>query len=371
MNGQKFTDVIDAIIDWDASVTPMPAMVKDFLSESQITSEYISEIANATEVKQKLEVASKIYNLKTINAINLSRGIVNGYYNKYKGRIGWLGGGLIILGFILIGFQLQFFTPLITPNIDLNSKNFLLLPGFFGMLAWFFSILSSIGDIFYLLKINSWKKQHPEIAESISVGLEKKQMRQKVIPTNNNTELRDKRDDQKAQGKGGSERDPLSGHDGPPQGQTEPPVISEKEPMKETTHSQKYLIIGGVGTALLILSFYIPYSYDKLDLMSPYYNIFGLILSIWGSTPFILIFYLVLVPLVIGIVGSIVGLYLPSYKVLMVAGIVSIITPINMIILVDWGTLEILWVIMSILGSILLIISGLITRSNIQSITSS
>jgi len=215
------------------------------------------------------------------------------------------------------------------------------------------------------------QKQHPEIAVSRSVGLEKKQVSPNVIPTNNYTELRDKQDDQKAQGKAGSERDPLSGHYGPLQGLTEPPVISEKDPMKETTHSQKYLIIGGVGTALLILSFFIPYSHDKLDVMSPYYNLFGVIFSNWGSDPFILLFYLILIPWVIGIVGSIVGLYLSSYKILMVAGIVSIIIPINIIILVEWGTLQILWVIMSILGSILLIISGLITRSNIQSITSS
>jgi hypothetical protein len=156
MTEPTITEVIDEIVHWDVSKTPIPSMVNDFLKESNINIEYISEIQKTSDLKQKLEVASKIYNLKTINAKNLSIGIVDWHYNLYRNDQS--GVILIVAGLIVIGLDLWFIAPLQSSFPGL--KEFLIAPAVLGGIACFLGILGSILIIPDLLRMKSWKRQH-------------------------------------------------------------------------------------------------------------------------------------------------------------------------------------------------------------------
>ncbi len=121
------------------------------------------------------------------------------------------------------------------------------------------------------------------------------------------------------------------------------------------------MIFGGIGVLLLIVSFFLPYSHWKiLGLIEATASPFDLlIISLSGGNVLNLA---VVAPLIIGIVCGIIGLYRLSWILTLLSGVVSFITTALVSLFVEAYTLQIVWVVVSILGGVLLIVSGLMMR---------
>ena len=157
----------------------------------------------------------------------------------------------------------------------------------------------------------------------------------------------------------------------------EPLTLPEGVPRAGIAHhalgrTLKSMIIGGGGIALLVLSFFIPYVSGGMWLGIIMYSLSltDLILGCFsGDYSFWALIYIS--PAIIGIVGGAVGLLLSSWKVSVTAGLISFITPVIFIIVVNPDGLQITWVVLTLLGGILLIISGLMMRTAASSVTRS
>ena len=121
------------------------------------------------------------------------------------------------------------------------------------------------------------------------------------------------------------------------------------------------MILGGIGVFLLFVSFFLPYSHwNLLGLIEATTSPFDLLISnISGGNVLVLA---VVGPLIIGIVCGIIGLYRPSWILTLLSGVVSFITTALVPLGVEAYELQIVWVVVSILGGVLLIVSGLMMR---------
>ncbi len=121
------------------------------------------------------------------------------------------------------------------------------------------------------------------------------------------------------------------------------------------------MILGGTGVLLLIVSFFLPYSrWELLGLIEATTSPFDLLVSnIIGGNVVVLAF---IGPLIIGIVFGIIGLYRLSWILTLLSGVVSFITTTLLPLGVETYELQIVWVVVSILGGVLLIVSGLMMR---------
>ncbi len=121
------------------------------------------------------------------------------------------------------------------------------------------------------------------------------------------------------------------------------------------------IILGGIGVLLLIVSFFLPYDswnnvfFQVVVTKSP----FDLLVSVisFGDVWFLT----VVGPLIIGIVCGIIGLSRSSWILTLLSGVVSFIAMARFLSQV-YGELQIVWVVVSILGGVLLIVSGLMMR---------
>lgn len=121
------------------------------------------------------------------------------------------------------------------------------------------------------------------------------------------------------------------------------------------------MILGGIGILLLIVSFFLPYSrWDLLGLIEATTSPFDLLVSnISGGNIVVLA---VVGPLIIGIVCGIIGLSRSSWILTLLSGVVSFITTALVPLGVETFELQIVWVVVSVLGGVLLIVSGLMMR---------
>ena len=131
-----------------------------------------------------------------------------------------------------------------------------------------------------------------------------------------------------------------------------------------------YIIIGVCGVALLVLSFFIPYqSFFGLN-----FSLTDMVVTeiIMGNFSYLII--LMIAPIIIGIVGGIAGLFYSSWGVPVISGLISLITPVFIFVVVIYllsVDLQIFWLALTLLGGILLVISGLMMRTAASPVTRS
>ena len=123
-----------------------------------------------------------------------------------------------------------------------------------------------------------------------------------------------------------------------------------------------YMIIGVCGVALLVLSFFIPYqSFFGLS-----FSLTDMVVTTVLSGNFSYLIILMICPGIIGIVGGIAGLFYSSWGVPVISGLISLITTAFIFVVVIYllsVDLQMYWFALTLLGGILLVISGLMMRT--------
>ena len=129
-----------------------------------------------------------------------------------------------------------------------------------------------------------------------------------------------------------------------------------------------YTIIGVCGVVLLVLSIFI--TCDNTLIYQSYETMYVFTLGFLIDHQFGN--FLLTCPVIIGIVGGIIGLLKHSWKAQVLSGLISFIILVSLPSLVgSWQGLQIPWLIVDILGGILLVIAGLMMRTAASSATHS
>lgn len=115
-----------------------------------------------------------------------------------------------------------------------------------------------------------------------------------------------------------------------------------------------YTIMGVCGVALQILSLIIQCS-------AIYLIYYPLIYDLLNVHPDLTIF------VIIGIVGSIIGLLLRSWKDQIVSGVMFLITPIAFVF--SWQSYQTSWFVVAFLGGFFMVIAGLLMRTAASYVT--
>lgn len=168
----------------------------------------------------------------------------------------------------------------------------------------------------------------------------------------------------------------------PPTSQGPPaayPVLPRGAPMagianKFVGRFPLYTVIGVGGIALFVLSFFVPFVNEyQTSLYDSLYQLIAYILDgnfVDARVSKIIMIILQICTLAIGIAGGAFGLYRLSWKVTVLSGLISVITPVCFIVEIliyypDYDIFELLsitWLIISLLGVVLLVFSGYLMR---------